>query len=104
MCIELMIIDLLVLIIVSGLGGIVIVYLLVGVGEFVVVYFIFCGFSVIFLIVVVVIFFVILVWGGVYYYIVVIEVVVWGVVLFVGVGVIFGGWFVWYLVLWFFFC
>jgi len=98
---ELMTIDLVALLAVSGFGGIVTAYLSVGVGELVAVYLIFRGFSVTFSIAAAVILSAISVWGGIYYHIFVTEAVVWGIVLFAGAGAIVGGRLARYLVLWF---
>ena len=91
--------DVMVLPLISFLGGIITAWLSVGVGEIVAVYLIIRGFNVTMAIALAVILSAFTVWGAIVFHLAITQAVVWEVVLFAGAGAIIGGTLAKYLVL-----
>lgn len=83
--------DIIVLPLISFVGGFITAFLSVGVGELVAVYLIMRGFNVTMAIALAVILSAVSVWGAVVYHVTISEAIVWSIVLFAGAGAIVGG-------------
>lgn len=92
-------VDIVLLPVVSFIGGVITAWLSVGVGELVAVYLIMRGFNVTMSIAIAVILSAFTVWSALPYHVLVSEAVVWEVVLFAGMGAIIGGMLAKYVVL-----